>query len=80
MDDDPQTDTSQFGAAAPLMDPIAKAYDRVRSVFKYIPGKSAPPVDTSWHDQKVAEANKSFADDQKTPPAKPNLKPAPRKR
>jgi len=64
MDDDQPTDTSKFGAAAPMVDPIAKAYDAVRGFFKNVPGKSAPPqtVDhsTGADPGMVNEANESF--------------------
>lgn len=72
MDDDQATDTSQFGAAAPIVDPFAKAYDKVRGFFKNVPGKDAPPQ-TADHSM-LDEANESFRKSAAEATTKPNGK------
>jgi len=89
MDDQDQpTDVSQFGAAAPIFEPVAKAYDHMRRFFKSVPSApvQAPPAQHADPGM-VDEANKTFqkraeqekAEAQKAQ-TKKTIKPAPRKR
>lgn len=77
--------TPNLGPAQPIGDFFENALDRVQNILKRIPGKDGPSKDAdhSADPGMVEDANESFrkAAAKPTPlPAKPNLKPAPKKR
>jgi len=67
-------DTDMNDDGSPLITDAKNLYNRFSSAMKAIPGKGLPsqPVDTTWHDQQVDEANKSF---QKPAPQKSDTEP-----
>lgn len=84
-------------AAQPLLDWVQEKKDAVKKAVNWFAPKPAPagqpapakPVDTSWHDDAVSNANQSFADAAKkdaddnsnTPrPGKRMIKPTPKPR
>ena len=77
------TSRPNLGPAQPIGDFFENAISRVEGLMKNIPGKGAPPQPYQADPGMVEEANESFrkAAAKPTPlPAKPNLKPAPKKR
>lgn len=87
-------DDQEYGPAQPLVDVVKGAYKKFNDLTGRIPTPGYKPPDdskpdTSWHDQKVQEATKTFATQTaaqkkatpaQTPGKTVTQKPSPRKR